>query len=361
MAECFLSQITIHTVRHLKNYDIKLSKKERQHLILTGRNGSGKTAVLEAIWSMLRDEYSETAPEQAVELTFKDVEQWQTVQRHANYVLAYYPASYHLDMHIPEAATPLELPQYCEKGDSPGRLFLQHLVNAHTERAFALEEGKHEKVEQLEAWLTMIDQALQELFQDSTLSLHFQHQDFAISLMSQQHPCCNITELSDGQNRILSIFCDLLMRMECLRSVDQEYDLPGLVLIDAVENSLHTDVQKRVLPLFENFFPKLQFLVSTHSPFVMNSVESAVVFDLDRHSRINDLLTYPYEALIEQYDLSRYSDQIKQLLGEYESLLSKKIKTDEEEFRLLELGNYLAWVLNKFRQEQKKKKMSKVN
>jgi hypothetical protein len=71
------------------------------------------------------------------------------------------------------------------------------------------------------------------------------------------------------------------------------------------------------------------------------------------------LLTYPYEAIIEQYDLSRYSDQIRQFLGEYENLLNKKVKNDKEEFRLLELGNYLAWVLNKFRQEREKKKAPK--
>jgi predicted ATPase len=359
MSESFLSQITINTIEPLHHSDIKLSKKQRQHLILTGRNGSGKTTALEAIWAALQQAPEEATQKQTIKLTFAAPEKWQEAQREAACILAYYSASYHIDMRIPEAATPLELPRYCENGDSPGKLFLQHLVNVHTEKAFALEEGNHEEVEQLESWLAMIDQALQELFQDPTLSLHFHHQGFAISLISQQYPCCNITELSDGQKRIFSIFCDLLMRMESLKAVSKEYKLPGIVLIDYIENSLHTDVQKHVLPLFEDFFPNLQFIVSTHSPFVMNSLESAVVFDLDKHAKVNDLLTYPYEALIEQYDLSRYSDQIRQFLGEYENLLNKKVKNDKEEFRLLELGNYLAWVLNKFRQEREKKKAPK--
>jgi recombinational DNA repair ATPase RecF len=45
----FIKNVTIQNVRHLKNIEIPLSENERKHLILTGRNGSGKTSVLEAI------------------------------------------------------------------------------------------------------------------------------------------------------------------------------------------------------------------------------------------------------------------------------------------------------------------------
>ena len=49
MEELFITKIHIHEVRHLKDFDIPLSETERKHLILIGRNGSGKTSVLEAI------------------------------------------------------------------------------------------------------------------------------------------------------------------------------------------------------------------------------------------------------------------------------------------------------------------------
>ena len=49
MENIFISDITIECVRHLKNITIPLSDGERKHLILTGKNGSGKTSVVEAL------------------------------------------------------------------------------------------------------------------------------------------------------------------------------------------------------------------------------------------------------------------------------------------------------------------------
>jgi predicted ATP-binding protein involved in virulence len=52
--EHFITEISIEKVRHLKNIDIALSKEKRNHLIFTGKNGSGKTSILNAIKSYLK-------------------------------------------------------------------------------------------------------------------------------------------------------------------------------------------------------------------------------------------------------------------------------------------------------------------
>ena len=49
MEQTFLTDIEIKKVRHLENISIPLDKNKRKHLILTGKNGSGKTSVLEEI------------------------------------------------------------------------------------------------------------------------------------------------------------------------------------------------------------------------------------------------------------------------------------------------------------------------
>ena len=51
--ERYITKIYIEQVRHLKDIQIELNKEKRQHLILTGKNGSGKTSVLEALRSFL--------------------------------------------------------------------------------------------------------------------------------------------------------------------------------------------------------------------------------------------------------------------------------------------------------------------
>ena len=42
--EHFITEIHIDKLRHLENIEIKLSNETRQHLLLTGKNGSGKTS-----------------------------------------------------------------------------------------------------------------------------------------------------------------------------------------------------------------------------------------------------------------------------------------------------------------------------
>lgn len=53
MESVFLSNLKIVNVRHLKNISIPLSNERPKHLILTGKNGSGKTSVLEALSNYL--------------------------------------------------------------------------------------------------------------------------------------------------------------------------------------------------------------------------------------------------------------------------------------------------------------------
>ena len=47
--EIYVTKIKVNKVRHLQNLEISLSSNEKKHLILTGKNGSGKTSLLDAI------------------------------------------------------------------------------------------------------------------------------------------------------------------------------------------------------------------------------------------------------------------------------------------------------------------------
>lgn len=49
MEQTFLTSVDIVKVRHLQNITIPLSEEKRKHLILTGKNGSGKTSVLDSL------------------------------------------------------------------------------------------------------------------------------------------------------------------------------------------------------------------------------------------------------------------------------------------------------------------------
>jgi recombinational DNA repair ATPase RecF len=55
MEDIFIKSIHINKVRHLENVEIPISETERKHLILTGKNGSGKTSVLLEIKNWLSE------------------------------------------------------------------------------------------------------------------------------------------------------------------------------------------------------------------------------------------------------------------------------------------------------------------
>ena len=55
MDRIFISELKIEHVRHLKDIRIPLSNDKMKHLILTGKNGSGKTSVLEALGRNLKE------------------------------------------------------------------------------------------------------------------------------------------------------------------------------------------------------------------------------------------------------------------------------------------------------------------
>ena len=110
-----------------------------------------------------------------------------------------------------------------------------------------------------------------------------------------------------------------------------DYLKPGIVLIDEIETHLHLQLQKVVLPLLTRLFPNIQFIVTTHSPFVLNSLPNVTAFDMEHRETIVNLSEYSYQALTEGYfGVSSDSDYIKARLTQLHELLAKEQLTDEE-------------------------------
>lgn len=81
--------------------------------------------------------------------------------------------------------------------------------------------------------------------------------------------------LSDGYKNTLSLVADIAYRMAVLNPWLLENVLSettGIVLIDEVDLHLHPRWQQRILRDLRTIFPKVQFIVSTHAPSVINSV-----------------------------------------------------------------------------------------
>lgn len=84
----------------------------------------------------------------------------------------------------------------------------------------------------------------------------------------------NIEQLSDGQRTFLGLVSDLVRRLVMLNpKLNNPLEGQGIVLIDEVELHLHPKWQQDVLLDLQTCFPNIQFIVTTHSPLVLSTVD----------------------------------------------------------------------------------------
>lgn len=91
-------------------------------------------------------------------------------------------------------------------------------------------------------------------------------------------------EMSDGYKNTLSMIGDIAYRMAVLNPMLEEEALektPGIVLIDEIDLHLHPQWQQTILKDLHAIFPKVQFIVSSHAPAVINSISREQIRILD--------------------------------------------------------------------------------
>jgi predicted ATP-dependent endonuclease of OLD family len=180
-------------------------------------------------------------------------------------------------------------------------------------------------------WFEGIEKIFQELFEDPKLYLDFDSDNYKFYFVTKGKRF-KFTELSAGYSAALDIISDLIFKMQGTDRLVDVYDKEGIVLIDEVETHLHLELQRQILPLLTSVFPNIQFIVSTHSPFVLSSIKDAVAYDMERHEVIGDLTDYSYESLAEGYfGVKTNSVEIEVRLERLEELLKKGGELDVAE------------------------------
>lgn len=394
MNNIFIKNIKINKVRHLKDIEILIEDVNRKHLIITGKNGSGKTSLLNSILANLvaiqnnelfqvpnwkqniqhwhnsiknhRQELQGSGKEQDrvrlrneinnlemkinqfeqkidylsdIELGIYNYEFLQTEYNKGNFIISFFDAKRSTQLQTPNGIQKIKLKEVYQIQEKANHQFIQYLVNLKAQRSFARDAGKMETVEAIDNWFIIFEDYLREIFEDKKLILDFDSENFNFNIIQSNKENFNLNTLSDGYSAIMNIITELIMRME--KRSSKTYELQGIVFIDEVETHLHIELQKLILPFLIKVFPKIQFIVTTHSPFIINSVSNVSIYDLENKTSVTDLSGFSVEGIIEAYFKSdKYSILLKQYVNEYEMLFSLKAPKESESERIKELKNY---------------------
>lgn len=382
MDKVFITDLTIKNVRHLKDIKIPLSGEKAKHLIFTGKNGSGKTSVLEAMADYLRlwitaERMAEISDEFRVpydrnpkiedenlsdnRIRFKiyaeHIKNLGTMEIHFNcpddtlrecfkngqFILAYYKDERSFQVDKPKHIEKVELKDNYMMSDTPRQEFIKYLADLKFTEALARNNGKYEKADVIKQWFEKFQELLRKIFDDPSLELIFDEEHFSFSIKEQNREIFDFNTLASGFAAVLEIVLDVMMRMEKNSGRSFNYDMPGIVLIDEVETHLHLELQKNILDILTTVFPNIQFIMSTHSPFILNSLQDAVIYDLEKHMIVeNGLSNIPYSGIVEGYFKSNeMSDSLKEKFERYKTLTSKQDLSDDDFEEIAELEMFL--------------------
>lgn len=117
------------------------------------------------------------------------------------------------------------------------------------------------------------------------------------------------------------------------------------MLIDEPETHLHLALQRQIMPILTKLFPNVQFIVATHSPFILSSLPNAIAYDLEHSEELTDLTEYSYGALAEGYfGVEMASGDLTARISRLETLVAKENLDSAESEELKELFKDLETV-----------------
>lgn len=160
--------------------------------------------------------------------------------------------------------------------------------------------------------------------------------------------------LSDGFRSVLALAGDLVWRLlESFPKSNNPLEEEGVVLIDELDIHLHPTWQREIAGWLQDQFPKLQFIVATHSPLIAagagkDAVTYRLVFDGNR-SDVQEVMNLAFQGvdkilMSDAFSLiSPYSPETQQNIDRYLALKRKARLSTQEEADLQEVLPFVEY------------------
>ncbi len=93
--------------------------------------------------------------------------------------------------------------------------------------------------------------------------------------------CKDISQLSEGQMSLFAIALSIIKEWDISHEQFELGDISGCVIIDEADLGLHINYMHDCFPRMMKLFPKVQFILTTHSPFMIAGLSEVYGDDID--------------------------------------------------------------------------------
>ena len=203
-----------------------------------------------------------------------------------------------------------------------------------TETLWELQEGKKSAV------LSMVRKVIVQCVPDCKEIKHDVKQDKLIITQANGEKV-PFSSLSDGVRNVLSMVMELALRCYLLNPSQGENapsETPGVVLIDEIDLHLHPEWQLHILNDLTSVFGRIQFIVSTHAPLILSSLQDGEILSISDRKVYNFPNQYKRrpEQILKDMNTSIASDDIEKALADYRLLIEAGKGKSEEAVALRE-------------------------
>lgn len=382
MGEFAIRGIEIHQIGVFDSFSLtfpeKVKSDQAEIHIFTGMNGSGKSTLLhllacivkpfdfqknylfDRIWNIATSKFTIITNEEAIPISFLDnnglaLLENTTTKRYEfensifgnpeSYELEFCPFAYSGNRTISHVnilgnanitGHPLDSFLDFEKSINPNAT-LQWIANLKYAEYKAIATGQMNSPSQKA--LNDLQRLISEIV---GMNIKFETEENPIRIVVELDSTkISFNALPDGLKSIISWIADLMMRMQRVKWKNNIplFERRFVLFLDEIEVHLHPAWQRKVLPIIQKLFVNAQIFISTHSPFVVGSVDGAWVYKLQFDGK---------KTTVDKPVLSEDANSIKTILAEIfgvEAQFGPQVEADLDEFyalknKALRTGNH---------------------
>jgi predicted ATP-binding protein involved in virulence len=187
--------------------------------------------------------------------------------------------------------------------------------------------------------LAAVSSAIKNCIDDCKDVYHDIKRDELIIELKSIHDKMPFNSLSDGVRSTLAMVMEIAFRC-CLLNPHFGEEAPkktsGIVLIDEIDLHLHPSWQKKIITDLRRAFPNIQFIVSTHAPLVIGSLQTGKIFSISNQQVYDFPIQYGRDAnaILNEMGTAEMDEQLKSELNKYILLIESGHGKEEEAVNL---------------------------